>query len=131
MTRSGTVGGKRGTTISIYVLREGLTDPQRYDIKRDTVKVASVRDEIVEPGIGHVKISSFQERTGADVRRSLDDLREANGGPLEGLVLDLRDNPGGLLNQAVEVADAWPGEGLVVYTQGRDERERTEYPAGV
>ena len=77
--------GKRGTTISIYVLREGLTDPQRYDIKRDTVKVASVRDEIVEPGIGHVKISSFQERTGADVRRSLDDLREANGGPLEGL----------------------------------------------
>ena len=122
--------GKRGTTISIYILREGLAEPRRYEIERDTVKVASVRDEIVEPGIGHLKISSFQERTGADVRKSLDELREVNEGPLEGLVLDLRDNPGGLLNQAVEVADAWLGEGLVVYTQGRDERERTEFPAG-
>lgn len=123
--------GKRGTTISIYVLREGLAEPQLYEIERDTVKVASVRDEMVEPGIGHVKVSSFQERTGRDVRTSLAALREANGAPLEGLVLDLRDNPGGLLNQAVEVADAWLGEGLVVYTQGRDERERTEFPAGL
>ncbi|MEM9177667.1 MAG: S41 family peptidase [Myxococcota bacterium] len=122
--------GKRGTTLSIYVLREGLSEPKRYEIKRDTVKVASVRDEIVEPGIGHLKISSFQERTGDDVRKGLDALREENGGPLEGVVLDLRDNPGGLLNQAVEVADVWLGDGLVVYTQGRDERERTEFPAG-
>ncbi len=122
--------GKRGTTISIYVLREGSSEPRLYEIERDTVKVASVRDEMVEPGIGHLKISSFQERTGRDVRKSLDALREANGAPLEGLILDLRDNPGGLLNQAVEVADAWLGEGLVVYTQGRDERERTEFPAG-
>jgi len=122
--------GKRGTTISIYVLREGQAEPRLYEIERDTVKVASVRDEMVEPGIGHLKIASFQERTGRDVRRSLEALREANEAPLEGLVLDLRDNPGGLLNQAVEVADAWLGEGLVVYTQGRDERERTEFPAG-
>ncbi len=119
--------GKRGTSITIYIIREGMTEPQRFEITRDTVKVASVRAEIVDPGIGHLKISSFQERTGRDVRARLRDLEEENETELSGLVLDLRDNPGGLLNQAVEVADQWLGEGLVVYTQGRDERERTEY----
>lgn len=119
--------GKRGTSITIYILREGMTEPRRFEIKRDTVKVASVRSELVDPGIGYLKISSFQERTGRDVRARLRDLEKENGGELTGLVLDLRDNPGGLLNQAVEVADQWLGQGLVVYTQGRDERERTEY----
>jgi carboxyl-terminal processing protease len=119
--------GKRGTSISIYVIREGMTEPKRFEIKRDTVKVASVRAELVDPGIGHLKISSFQERTGRDVNARLRDLEKENEGELSGLILDLRDNPGGLLNQAVEVADYWLGDGLVVYTQGRDERERTEY----
>lgn len=122
--------GKRGTSITIYILREGMTEPRKFEIRRDTVKVASVRSELMEPGYGYVKISSFQERTGKDVRARLEALREENGGELEGLVLDLRDNPGGLLNQAVEVADQWLSDGLVVYTQGRDERERTEYNAG-
>ncbi|MCP4067799.1 MAG: S41 family peptidase, partial [Phycisphaeraceae bacterium] len=119
--------GKRGTSITIYIIREGMTEPERFEIKRDTVKVASARAEIVAPGIGHLKISSFQERTGRDVRARLRDLAEQNEGALTGLIVDLRDNPGGLLNQAVEVADQWLGDGLVVYTQGRDERERTEY----
>jgi len=119
--------GKRGTSITIYIIREGMTEPERFEIKRDTVKVASVRAELVDPGIGHLKIASFQERTGRDVRARLRDLEEENEGALEGLILDLRDNPGGLLNQAVEVADQWLREGLVVYTQGRDELERTEY----
>lgn len=119
--------GKRGTTIKIYILREGMSEPRAFEIKRDTVKVASVRAELVEPGIGHLKITSFQERTGRDVRARLAELEEQSQGELTGLILDLRDNPGGLLNQAVEVADQWLREGLVVYTQGRDERERTEY----
>jgi len=119
--------GRKGTTISIYILREGLSEPKRYDIKRDTVTVASVRSELVEPGIGHLRVSSFQERTGQDVGQQLAALETKNGKPLAGLVVDLRDNPGGLLNQAVEMADHWLDEGLVVYTQGRDARERTEY----
>lgn len=121
--------GKRGTSITIYILREGMSEPRKFEIKRDTVKVASVRSDLVEPGIGHIKITSFQERTGQDVGARLAALREENEGELEGLVLDLRDNPGGLLNQAVEVADHWLTDGLVVYTQGRDERERSEYNA--
>jgi len=126
----GLMRGKRGTTIKIYILRKGMEAPKLFEIRRDTVKVASVRSELVAPGIGHLRITSFQERTGKDVKARLSDLREENGGELEGLVLDLRDNPGGLLSQAVEVADYWLREALVVYTQGRDERDRTEYEAG-
>jgi carboxyl-terminal processing protease len=121
--------GRKGTTIQIYILREGLSEPQLYEIKRDTVKVDSVRANLVEPGIGHLRVISFQERTADDVRAALEDLEKQNEGSLEGLVIDLRDNPGGLLNQAVEVADEWLREGLVVYTQGRDETQRIEYNA--
>jgi len=119
--------GRKGTAITIYILREGLEEPKRYEIKRDTVTVASVRSELVEPGIGHLRVSSFQERTGQDVGQQLAALEAKNGAPLAGLVVDLRDNPGGLLNQAVEMADHWLPDGLVVYTQGRNASERTEY----
>jgi len=91
--------------------------------------VASVRSKLVEPDIGHLSIISFQERTARDMRARLADLEEENEGPLAGLVLDLRNNPGGLLNQAVEVADQWLSEGLIVYTQGRDESQRIDYNA--
>ena len=121
--------GRKGTSIGIYIIREGMSEPRRFEIKRDTVKVASVRSELIEAGIGHISVISFQERTGKDVRARLAVLEKENEGPLAGLVLDLRNNPGGLLNQAVEVADQWLREGLVVYTQGRDESERTEYNA--
>jgi carboxyl-terminal processing protease len=121
--------GRKGTSIGIYIIREGMSEPRRFEIKRDTVKVASVRSELIEPNIGHLSVISFQERTGKDVRIRLADLEEENAAPLEGLVLDLRNNPGGLLNQAVEVADQWLRDGLIVYTQGRDETQRTEYNA--
>jgi len=122
--------GRRGTPITIYILREGMSEPKRFEITRDTVKVASVRARILEPRYGYIKISSFQERTGKDVRARLEELRaEGSGAALSGLVLDLRDNPGGLLNQAVEVADQWLKDGLVVYTQGRDESQRIEFNA--
>jgi carboxyl-terminal processing protease len=121
--------GRKGTSIQIYILREGIAEPQLYEIQRDTVKVDSVRASLVEPGIGHLRVISFQERTADDVQAALEDLEEKNDGPLEGLVIDLRDNPGGLLNQAVEVADEWLNDGLVVYTQGRDESQRIEYSA--
>jgi len=121
--------GRKGTNITIQIDREGFELPQPFTIVRDTVKIVSVDHELLEGGYGYVRLRAFQERTGRDLRESLAALRAKNGGDLAGLVLDLRDNPGGLLDQAVEVADIWLREGLVVYTKGRVESQRNEFRA--
>jgi carboxyl-terminal processing protease len=121
--------GVKGTSIAIFIIRGEMAEPRRYEIMRDTVKLSSVRSELLEPGIGHLRVNSFREQTGHDVNARLNDLEEENQALLGGLVLDLRDNPGGLLNQAVEVADQWLQDGIVVYTEGRDEEQRTDYRA--
>ena len=109
--------GPRGSKIAIEVLRPGLELPQRYTLVRERVQVVSVDGRMLEPGYAYVRLRVFQERTGADLKRTLEGLHDEAGSPFEGLVLDLRDNPGGLLDQAVEVADTWLAEGLIVYTQ--------------
>jgi carboxyl-terminal processing protease len=121
--------GRKGTDITIHVYREGFVEPQPFTIRRDVVQMASVVSETVEPGYGHVRIRSFQERTGVELSEALTKLHAENPDGLEGLVLDLRDNPGGLLNQAVIVADTWLSSGLIVYTQGRADGERQEFVA--
>jgi len=124
----GLMRGKKGTSITIKVFRDGLDEPKSFTIVRDIIKTASVQVRMLEPGYGYVRISSFQERTGFELRKALSELRE-EGGELSGLILDLRDNPGGLLTQAVDVADLWLDGGLVVYTKGRLKREEFEYQA--
>ncbi|MFP6660652.1 MAG: S41 family peptidase [Myxococcota bacterium] len=121
--------GKRGTSIVIEVMREGFDQPRSFEIVRDVVKVASVEGKLLEPGYAYVRIRSFQERTGNDVQELVQKLAAEAPGGLRGMVLDMRDNPGGLLDQAVIVADAWMADGLVVYTQGRDGAERQDYRA--
>jgi carboxyl-terminal processing protease len=121
--------GPRGSKITIHVLREGLEKPEPYTIARDVVKVESVEAKLLEPGLGYVRVRSFQERTAEDLRHALERLRGQVGGALSGLVLDLRDDPGGLLDQAVKVADLWLADGLVLYTQGRSEAQRQEFRA--
>lgn len=121
--------GRKGTRITIQIDREGFETPQPYTIVRDLVKIVSVDQELLEDGYGLVRLRAFQERTGRDLRDALETLRSENGGPLKGVVLDLRDNPGGLLDQAVEVADVWLNDGLVVYTKGRIESQRHEFRA--
>jgi len=122
--------GKKGTKITIEVLREGYERPLSFTITRDVVKVVSVSGRMLEPGYGYVRIRSFQERTSQDLEDVLDDLHEESGGSnFDGLVIDLRDNPGGLLNQAVQVADTWLADGLVVYTKGRADDQRQEFRA--
>jgi carboxyl-terminal processing protease len=122
--------GPKGSKITIQVLREGLTAPKKITVVRDVVKVLSVEGRLLEPGYGYVRVRSFQERTDKDLKEALDRLSQQSGGALTGLVLDLRDNPGGLLDQAVRVADEWLSDGLVVYTKGRTEDQRQEFRAG-
>ncbi len=119
--------GKRGTAITIRIYREGFEKPQPYTIMRDTVKVASVEGRVLEPGYGYVRLRSFQERTASDLEKTLAKVRKEAGGTLRGLVLDLRDDPGGLLDQAVRVADIWVGDGVIVQTKGRVESQQQDF----
>jgi carboxyl-terminal processing protease len=121
--------GKKGTDIEIEIFREGFEEPKSVKITRDVVKIVSVSGELLEPGYAYVRIRTFQERTSRDLERVLERLHEESGN-FDGLVLDLRDNPGGLLDQAVRVADRWLTDGLVVYTKGRVESQRQEFRAG-
>jgi carboxyl-terminal processing protease len=122
--------GPKGSRIKINILREGMTAPKPVVVVRDVVKVLSVEGRLLEPGYGYVRVRSFVERTDKDLRAVLDRLRDESGGTIQGLVLDLRDNPGGLLDQAVRVADEWLSGGLVVYTKGRSDDQRQEFRAG-
>jgi carboxyl-terminal processing protease len=123
--------GRKGTEITIEVLRDGFERPLSFTIVRDVVKVVSVSGKMLEPGYAYVRIRSFQERTSRDLAEVLETLHAESGGgaTFDGLVMDLRDNPGGLLNQAVKVADAWLANGLVVYTKGRVDGQRQEFRA--
>jgi carboxyl-terminal processing protease len=121
--------GRRGSAITIRIFREGFDKPQPYTVMRDVVKVASVEGKLLEPGYGYVRVRSFQERTARDLEKALADVRSKAGGSLTGLVLDLRDNPGGLLDQAVRVADDWLREGVIVQTKGRVESQQQAFNA--
>jgi carboxyl-terminal processing protease len=121
--------GRKGSEISIEVFREGFDKPEKFTIMRDVVKIESVSGKLLEPGYAYVRLRTFQERTADDLRKVLEKLHAESPSGLSGLVLDMRDNPGGLLDQAVKVANAWISDGLVVYTKGRDESQRQEYRA--
>ena len=110
--------GKPGTDVTLTVARESLPQPLEITITRDIIKVASVKSRTLEPGYGYIRLTQFQVKTGKDTLKALKKLQKENT-PLKGLVLDLRNNPGGVLNGAVEVSDAFLTEGLIVYTNGR------------
>ncbi|MEO6169705.1 MAG: S41 family peptidase [Lysobacter sp.] len=111
--------GKAGTTLELTVLREGANEPLTIKVERQTIKIASVRTRMLEPGYGYVRVSAFQADTAAEFERQLESLNQQSGGKLKGLVLDLRSNPGGLLTAAVQIADALLEEGTIVSTRGR------------
>lgn len=122
--------GKPGTNVSLTIVREGRDKPFKVDIVRDVIHVASVKSRILEPGYGYLRLSHFQSRTTEDLMKSLDKLKGQEKEGLKGLVLDLRNNPGGVLNAAVSVSDAFLEDGLIVYTQGRAEDSKLEFKAG-
>ncbi len=110
--------GPKGSPITLTILREGVKAPIELELKRDIITVASVRGRMLQPGYGYLRISQFQSRTGEDLRSELAKLK-ANRSGLRGVVLDLRNNPGGLLQASVQVVDTFLNDGLIVYTEGR------------
>ena len=110
--------GKPGTQVLLTIVRKEVEQPLTFTLTREEINVKSIRAKLLEPGYGYVRIRSFQERTGEDLAKVLKDFYKQ--GELKGLVLDVRSDPGGLLNQAVAVAAAFlPRDALVVYTDGR------------
>ncbi len=109
--------GEPGSEISMSVIREGEPKPLEFTFLREVIKVASVRSRMLEDGFGYLRIAQFQSGTGAEVAKVVNDMMEKES--LQGLVLDLRNNPGGVLQSAVEVSDVFIDEGLIVYTTGR------------
>ena len=111
--------GKPGTVLKLTVVREGVDQPLKINVKRAIIKVRSVKHRILEDGFGYVRISQFQSKTAENMVDAIEKLKKEAGGTLKGLVLDLRNNPGGVLNGAVAVSDAFLKKGLIVYTEGR------------
>ena len=111
--------GEPGTKIDLTVVREGFEKPRKFTITRDIIRIESVKSRMLTDHIGYVRISQFQQDTGTKTRQAVNQLQEGAKGGLKGLVLDLRNNPGGVLSAAVETADAFVTDGKIVYTEGR------------
>ena len=120
--------GPRGTKVMIQIMREGWTAPKPFVIKRASIRVSSVRMSILEPGLPYIRLSQFQERTTRDLAQALKQARKETG-EFKGLVLDVRNNPGGLLEQAVRVTDLFLEEGMIVFSEGRDSGNHMEWHA--
>lgn len=112
--------GKPGTKIILSIIREGNSSPLQIELERAVIKVQSVKSRLLEKDFGYLRISSFQSRTAGQLKKAIKALvKENNNRALKGLILDLRNNPGGVLNGSVDVSDVFLDNGLIVYTQGR------------
>jgi carboxyl-terminal processing protease len=121
--------GKPGSEIRLTIVREGEDKPLEITVVRDVIKTVSVKQRMLAPGFGYVRISQFQARTPEDMLTGIGGLKRKAGGSLKGLVLDLRDNPGGVLNAAVAISDAFLTSGTIVYTEGRISDSQLKFKA--
>ena len=113
--------GRKGTTVVITIIREGFSEPMDFKLVRDIIPMESVRSFILKPGYGYIRITNFRDNTTKDLADALEEL-ESGDVSLKGLVLDLRDNPGGLLNQSINVSDIFLEKGIIVSIKGRLKR---------
>jgi len=121
--------GPAGEKVTISIMRKGFIEPKDFTLTREVIRIKSVKYKLLEENtIGYIRLSQFQEKTGGEFNKALDTLEQGDN-PLIGLVLDLRNNPGGLLDQAVKVCDTFLEEGLIVYTQGRTEGQQMRFTA--
>ncbi len=120
--------GPKGTSVTITIFREGFKEPKKITLIREIIFIKSVKYKLIESGYGYVRILHFQEKTGSDVRNAIDTLQKSTG-DLKGLILDLRSNPGGLLDEAIEVADLFLDSGVIVSTDGRLKSQKNVWKA--
>jgi carboxyl-terminal processing protease len=127
--------GEKGTKVTLTIQRDTNGRPLIFPLIRDIINIKSMRFRNLAPGYGYIRIAQFQSRTGEEFKSALAKLHEQNGGQMKGLVIDLRNNPGGLVDQAAKVADCFIGDGLenglIVYTQGRAKESRQNLTAYV
>ncbi len=122
--------GPPGSKVNLTIIRKGQKKPIIVNLTRAIIQVKSVKAQIIEPDFGYVRISQFQSHTTQELLKAVDQLKSQARDNLKGLVLDLRNNPGGILNVAVTVSDAFLEKGLIVYTEGREPKSRIEFRAG-
>jgi carboxyl-terminal processing protease len=121
--------GPKGSKITITVMRDGFERPKEFSLTRDVILIKSVKFKTLDAGYGYVRIAQFQEKTDEDLAKALKTLKEENKGTIKGLVIDLRNDPGGLLDQAVKVCDHFVEDGLIVYTEGREAESKMKFYA--
>ena len=122
--------GQKGSKVILTIMREGFEKPKEFPIVRDIIQVKSVRFHLMDGGYGYVRIAQFQEKTDDDLSKALKTMKEEYKGELKGLVLDMRNDPGGLLDQAVKVAEHFVPEGqMIVYTEGREKDSKMQFTA--
>ena len=119
--------GPKGSKIKLTLHRNGVPELFTVTLARDVIKIQSVKSKMLPEGYGYIRVTTFQENTGDGVEKAIDEFEAKDHGKIKGIVFDLRDNPGGLLNQAVKVSDDFLDGGLIVYTQGREETQQQKY----
>jgi carboxyl-terminal processing protease len=122
------IRGQKGKAVVLTVVREGVAAPKDYQVVRDTIVVKSVKFRMLDPEYGYIRITQFQEKTSRDLDTALADIRKSTKDkPLKGIVVDLRNDPGGLLDQAVEVSDRFMQDGLITYIEGRRQEQKVKF----
>jgi carboxyl-terminal processing protease len=122
------IRGPKGSKVILTINRQGFTQPKDFSIVREIIPIRSVKARILEDGIGYIRLANFQDQTDNDLKNYLKKIRQRLV-PFKGLILDLRNDPGGLLEQAVQVADEFLSSGLIVYTQGRNPQQSMRFYA--
>ncbi len=121
--------GPKGTKVTITIMREGFSKPREFTLTRDVIPIRSVRYELMEKQYGYIRLSQFQEKTEGELDKAIKALESESKGAIKGLILDLRNNPGGLLDQAVKVSDRFIESGLIVSMEGRREDQKMKFYA--